>query len=421
MPERILLAYSGGLDTSYLVAWLTHERGALVTTLTVDCGGLDEREREALGARARSLGAVEHRLVDARAALFERVLRWLIAGNVRRGETYPLCVSAERGLQAETLARVARAGGFDAVAHGCTGAGNDQVRFESALAVVAGDVRVLAPIRDLAVEREEEARYLAALGHALDARTSRYSVNAGLWGLTIGGGELCDSHAPLPEHVWRWTAAPARALPRSLAVAFERGRPTALDGRALDPVTLIEELNAIGGAAGVGRGYHLGDTILGHKGRIAFEAPAAEVLLVAHRELEKLVLTEEQRFWKDQLGQVYGRKLHQGQLHEPLLRDVEALFASAQERVSGEVRLALGPGGALVEGVRSPFSLMAASGARYGERADPHHGPAQAAGAAALARVLAEPARLAARAAASSSAAESRASEAPAGVPVGAS
>lgn len=399
MKTRILLAYSGGLDTSYLVAWLTREKGYEVTALTVDCGGFTREERRTTGARARAFGAVEHRVVDARPALFDRVLRWLIAGNVRRGDTYPLCVAAERGLQAEILAKTARDEGFDAVAHGCTGAGNDQIRFESALAVVAGDVTVLAPIRDQAIERHEEVAWLAEHGLSVDGHAGRYSVNAGLWGLTIGGGELLDSCEPLPDDVWQWTAAPAEAVATTVTLEFENGVPVALDGRPAEPVALIEELNAVAGAAGVGRGYHLGDTILGHKGRVAYEAPAAEVLLTAHRELEKLVLTEEQRFWKDQMGEVYGRKLHQGQLHEPLMRDVEALFASTQERVTGEVRLTLGAGGVLVQGLTSPFSLMAASGARYGERPDPHHAAAAHGGNAALARTLAEPARLAARAA----------------------
>ena len=399
--KTVLLAYSGGLDTSYLVAWLTREQGYRVTALTVDCGGFSAAEREGLADRARAFGAVEHRWVDARDALYRSVLRWLIAGNVRRGGTYPLCVSAERGLQARVLAEAARDGDFDAVAHGSTGAGNDQVRFESALAVVAQGLDVLAPIRDLGIERHQEVDYLEGHGLQVDAGTERYSVNAGLWGTSIGGGELSDSLAPLPEQAWRSTRGVADAVPDSVVVSFRAGEPCALDGQALDPVPLIEALNERGAAAGVGRGYHLGDTILGHKGRIAFEAPAAEILLLAHRELEKLVLTEEQRFGKDQLGDLYGRKLHHGQLHEPFLRDIEALFASSQEPVTGDVQVALGPStGIVVEGLASPFSVLAASGATYGERVDPHHGTLVAQGALALARTLAEPSRLAARAAA---------------------
>lgn len=398
---RVLLAYSGGLDTSYLVAWLTREKGYDVTTLTVDCGGFDDAERAGLEHRAHAYGAVEHRIVDARAELFERVLRHLIAGNVRRGGTYPISVAAERGLQAETLARVARDDGFDAVAHGCTGAGNDQVRFEAALAVVAGGLTVLAPVRDLAPSREDEIAYLEeACLPPLGASRGAYSVNAGLWGLTIGGRETLTPDRPLPEEAWVWTRGPQDGADAVIRVRFARGVPIALDlgdgERALPPVELIEALNAFAGARKVGRGYHLGDTVLGIKGRVGYEAPAAEVLLNAHKELEKLVLVEDQRFWKDQLGEVYGRKLHQGLLHDPFLRDVEALFASSQSRVTGTARVRLTGGRALVEGVSSPFDMMAASDAAYGERPAADSRPE---GAAALARMLAEPARLAQRAA----------------------
>jgi len=401
----VLLAYSGGLDTSYLVAWLTHEKGYAVTTVTVDCGGFDADEHRRMEERARTYGAVAHQVVDARAELFERVLRHLIAGNVRRGGTYPISVAAERGLQAETLARVARAGDddgpFDAVAHGCTGAGNDQVRFEAALSVVAEGLEVLAPVRDLAPSREDEIAYLEAKGlPSIGAKRGAYSVNAGLWGLTIGGRETLTPDQPLPEEAWCWTKDAPRDADVVILVRFEGGVPVALDlgeggEQTLPPVALIETLNAFAGAKGVGRGYHLGDTVLGFKGRIGYEAPAAEVLLNAHRELEKLVLSEDQRFWKDQLGDVYGRKLHQGLLHDPFLRDVEALLASSQQRVTGVARVRLAGGRALVEGVSSPFDMMAASDAAYGERPATDSRPE---GAAALARMLAEPARLARRA-----------------------
>jgi argininosuccinate synthase len=394
----VLLAYSGGLDTSYLVAWLTREKGFQVTTLTVDCGGFDADEHAALAARARSYGAVAHHVVDARAELFERVLRHLIAGNVRRGGTYPISVAAERGLQAETLARVARKEGFDAVAHGCTGAGNDQVRFEAALSIVADGLNVLAPVRDLAPSRADEIAYLEAAGlPSIGTQRGAYSVNAGLWGLTIGGRETLTPDKPLPDDAWCWTKdGSGEAV---VHVRFDGGVPVALDlgdgEKALEPVVLIETLNAFAGEKGVGRGYHLGDTVLGIKGRVGYEAPAAEVILCAHKELEKLVLGEDQRFWKDQLGDVYGRKLHQGLLHDPFLRDVEAFLASSQARVTGRVRVRLQGGRALVEGVSSPYDMMAASDAAYGERPAADSRPE---GAAALARMLAEPARLARRA-----------------------
>jgi argininosuccinate synthase len=391
---RILLAYSGGLDTSFLVSWFA-EQGHEVHTCTVDCGGLDEAGRADLATRARALGARSHRLLDARERMVDEVIRWLVAGNVRRGGTYPLSVGAERGLQATLLVQLAAEERFDALAHGCTAAGNDQVRFDGAIAALGARIEVLAPIRDQPRERAEQIAWLQERGLPLPPAGGRYSVNAGLWGLTIGGGETLGSESALPEAAWRWTRD-ARAT-RSVEVEFTRGMPTALDGhRFRHAHELIETLNREAGACGVGRGYHLGDTVLGIKGRIGYEAPAAEVLLNAHRELEKLVLVEDQRFWKDQLGEVYGRKLHQGLLHDPFLRDVEAFLASSQGRVTGLVRVHLIGGRALVEGVSSPFSMMAASDAAYGERPAADASPE---GAARLARVLAEPARLARRAA----------------------
>jgi len=398
-PDSILLAYSGGLDTSYLVAWLTRERGFAVTTLTVDCGGLDEAEHDLLAERALACGAQDHRVVDARHMVFDRVVRWLIAGNVRRGATYPLCVSAERGMQAEILAKVAAADGFEAVAHGCTGAGNDQIRFEAALSIVASKgtdtLEVLAPIRDHAPSRAEEVAYLQAHGLGVPTQSGSYSINAGLWGLTVGGVETLDASGPLPECAWVWTKNADLSSTRRFAVGFERGIPTTLDGQTMDPVALIETLNRTAGSLGVGRGYHIGDTVLGIKGRIGFEAPAAEILLSAHRELEKLVLTEDQRVHKDLLAESYGRRLHQGLLHDPFLRDAEALFASTQRRVTGTVQVLCRGGHALVEGLSSPHDMLAASDARYGERPASDADPAAAVG---LARALATPARLHSRA-----------------------
>ncbi len=388
---HVLLAYSGGLDTSFLVAWLAREQGHEVTTLSIDCGGWTRSMRAELARRARSCGAREHLLVDARAELYLRVIRWLIAGNVRRGGVYPLSVGAERGLQAEILARMAGERGFGAVAHGCTAAGNDQVRFEAALAMLAPGLTVLAPVRELGLSRDEQRSYLKRHGLPLPPEGGRYSINAGLWGLTIGGRELQTSWEALPEEAWHWTRGTAPGSTGTFVIGFERGEPVRLDGESLAPLELIERLNRRAGALGAGRGYHLGDTVLGIKGRIAFEAPAAEVLIAAHRELEKLVLTEEQRTWKDTLGDVYGRRVHQGLFHDPFQRDIEAFLGSSQERVCGEARVRISGGAVLVEGVDSPFSLMAVSDARYGERAAAGTDPRAALG---LARILAEPARL---------------------------
>ncbi|MDP6519647.1 MAG: argininosuccinate synthase [Planctomycetota bacterium] len=407
---NILLAYSGGLDTSYLTAKLSAE-GHAVTAVTVDCGGFSHSEKKAVAARALALGAASHRFVSAKDTLFERVLTHLIAGNVRRGGTYPLCVAAERSIQAELLAQLAVSDGFDALAHGCTAAGNDQVRFEAALWTCAPELTVLAPVRDEAPSRADQRAYLEAGGHALPPAGGEYSINAGLWGLTIGGGVLLDTLEPLPEEAWLWTvpaapaspaapaapASPAPIGPTTISVSFKGGLPTAVDGVAMEPVELIEYLNALAGASGIGRGYHTGDTVLGIKGRIAFEAPAAEVLLTAHGELEKLVLTGDQRFWKDHLAELYGRRLHAGLFHDPLMRNLEALFTSTQERVSGTVMLQVHGAGLLVTGIDTPHSMLAASDARYGERPAAAADPRAAVG---LARTMAEPARLFAAAAA---------------------
>jgi argininosuccinate synthase len=367
----IVLAYSGGLDTSFLVPWITDSERRPVITVTVDTGGIDAEAARTLGERSRALGAIEHHQVDARADYFEQVLRFLIMGNVRRGQLYPLCVGAERVMQAQTLGRVARELGSDTVAHGCTAAGNDQVRFEVALRTLAPDLKVLAPVRDRAFKRQEELDYLRARGMPAPPTGARYSVNRGLWGVTIGGQETLTSVGSIPEEAWMLTRD-AFAKPRAAArhtVGFSAGRPVALDGEAAAPVAIIEALERLAGPYGIGRGIHLGDTIIGTKGRVAFEAPAAEVLLTAHRELEKLVLTARQQRIKELVAQPYGDLVHEGQLLDPVCRDIEALLLSSQQRVTGSVHFLLQTGALFIEGVESPFSLMAASKGVYGEAA----------------------------------------------------
>ena len=367
----IVLAYSGGLDTSFLVPWLAEHHRRPVITVTVDTGGIDAATAQALAARARALGAVAHHQIDARADYFEQVLRFLVMGNVRRGQLYPLCVGAERVMQAQTIARMARTLGSSTVAHGCTAAGNDQVRFEVALRTLAPDLEVLAPVRDEAFRREEELEYLRQRELPVPASGGRYSINRGLWGVTIGGRETLTSSGSLPEEAWLLTRdAFTRARPPEHHVlGFRQGRPVTLDGSAAPPVEIIEALEALAAPFGIGRGIHLGDTIIGTKGRVAFEAPAAEVLLAAHRELEKLTLTMRQQRIKEQLAQPYGDLVHEGQLLDPVCRDIEALLLSSQQRVTGEVKVLLRTGLVFIEGVESPYSLMAASRGVYGEAA----------------------------------------------------
>jgi argininosuccinate synthase len=359
------------LDTSFCVPWLTDTYQRPVITVTVDTGGIDAEAARALGERSRALGAIEHHLIDARAIYFEQVLRFLIMGNVRRGQLYPLCVGAERVLQAQTIAQIALKMGTKMVAHGCTAAGNDQVRFEVALRNLAPQLEIIAPVRDRAFKRSEQLQYLQDRGLPIPPYGAAYSVNRGLWGVTIGGKETLTSAASIPENAWVLSkdAFTQPRAPQRHSIGFERGVPSRLDGVTLAPVAIIEALEALAGPFGIGRGIHLGDTVIGTKGRVAFEAPAAEVLLNAHRELEKLVLTGKQARIKESVAQPYGDLVHEGQHLDPVCRDIEALLLSSQARVSGEVQVLLRPGSAFIEGVTSAYSLMAASKGVYGEAA----------------------------------------------------
>jgi len=367
--KPIVLAYSGGLDTSFLVPWVAENTGRPVITVTVDTGGIDSATSRTLADRSLALGAIEHHQVDARADYYEQVLRFLIMGNVKRGQLYPLCVGAERVMQAQTIARMARELGTNMIAHGCTAAGNDQVRFEVALRTLAPDLEVLAPVRDQAFKRQDELEYLQKRNLPVPPFGAAYSINRGLWGVTIGGKETLTSAGSIPDSAWVLTrdAFTDPRAPERHVISFERGRPVGLDGKSLSPVQVIETLESVAAPFGVGRGIHLGDTIIGTKGRVAFEAPAAETLLTAHRELEKLVLTGRQQRIKELVSQPYGDLVHEGQLLDPVCRDVEALLLSSQERVTGDVHVLFRPGTLFIEGVESPYSLMAASKGVYGE------------------------------------------------------
>lgn len=369
--KPIVLAYSGGLDTSFLVPWVAENYGRPVITVTVDTGGIDEQAKRTLAERAKALGAIEHHIVDARADYFEQVLRFLIMGNVRRGQLYPLCVGAERVMQAQTIARMARELGTNMIAHGCTAAGNDQVRFEVALRTLAPDLEVLAPVRDKAFKRQDELDYLQKRNLPVPPHGAAYSINRGLWGVTIGGTETLTSSGSIPDHAWVLSkdAFTNPKAPERHVISFEKGRPVKLDGKAMSAVDIIEALETLGAPFAIGRGIHLGDTIIGTKGRVAFEAPAAETLLTAHRELEKLVLTPRQQRIKELVAQPYGDLVHEGQLLDPVCRDIEALLISSQERVTGDVKVLFRPGSLFIEGAESPYSLMTASKGVYGEAA----------------------------------------------------
>jgi argininosuccinate synthase len=387
----LALAFSGGLDTSYCVPRLA-EAGWSVHTVYVNTGGASQDDREAIRRQAEKVGAVQHHEIDAQQEVYDRFVRFLIQGNVLRGEVYPLSVAAERTQQALSLVEAARKIGARAVAHGSTGAGNDQVRFDVALRVLAPDLQIVTPIRDEGIQREQAIAFLSARGLPVPSKAGSYSINRGLWGTTWGGGWTHDTWAGPPDELLE---APASAPAVEIVLGWEQGLPGALDGRPLTGPALIQELGDLAESYGIGRNIHVGETALGIKGRIGFEAGAALLLIGAHRELEKLVLTKWQAFWKDQLARFYGDRLHEGQYFDPSLRDIEALVTSSQSRVTGETRVRLAPGRFLVVGTRSPYSMMDRSVATYGEENRLWTGDE----ARAFARVAAVPSMLAARAA----------------------
>lgn len=364
-PSRPLaLAFSGGLDTSFCVPFLA-DQGWAVHTVFVNTGGTRPDERNAIAAQAKAVGAVAHHEIDARHAVFDRFVLPLIQGNVLRGDVYPLSVAAERTQQAISVIEIARQIGAAAVAHGSTGAGNDQIRFDVALRVLAPELEIVTPIRDRGIRREQAIAYLEERKLPVPVKAGAYSINRGLWGTTYGGGWTHDTWAgPPAEFLDPPSGAPA---PREIVLGWKQGTPVALDGAALDGPTLVEQLGDLCEAYGIGRDVHVGETALGIKGRVGFEAGAALLLIRAHRELEKLVLTKWQAFWKDQLGKFYGDRLHEGQYFDPSLRDIEALFTSSQQRVTGDTRVRLAPGRTQVTGARSPHSMMDRTVATYGE------------------------------------------------------
>jgi argininosuccinate synthase len=359
----------------------------------VDTGGSSPADLTGIRRQAERVGATRHHEVDARHDVYDRFVRFLIQGNVLRGEVYPLSVAAERTQQALSVVAVARQIGARAVAHGSTGAGNDQVRFDVALRVLAPDLEIITPIRDEAVTRDQAIAFLTGQGLPVPAKASAYSINRGLWGTTWGGGWTHDTWAGPPEELLR-SPVPVPA-PREIVIRWEQGLAVAVDDAALDGPALIQQLGEVADSYAIGRNIHVGETALGIKGRIGFEAGAALLLIGSHRELEKLVLTKWQAFWKDQLARFYGDRLHEGQYFDPALRDIEALITSSQARVTGETRVRLAPGHFHVVGTRSPHSMMDSSVATYGEENRLWTGDE----ARAFARVAAVPSFLAARAA----------------------
>lgn len=366
MSNKILLAFSGGLDTSFCVRYLQKEKGFEVHTATVQTGGFSTDELTAIEAQAYKLGAVSHTTLDCTHDYYQRVIRFLVFGNVLRHQTYPLSVSAERMSQALALAEHAQKQGFAALAHGSTGAGNDQVRFDLVFQALLPEVEIHTPIRELRLSRAEEVAYLAADGIQFDAQKAAYSINQGLWGTSVGGVETLNSLGSLPESAW---PTPVTATePVTVVLSFKQGELVGLNEETFaHPVDAIRALQALAAPYGIGRDIHVGDTIIGIKGRVGFEAAAPLLIIKAHLALEKHVLSKWQLQWKEQVGSFYGNFVHEGLYLDPVMRDLEALLLSSQQRVTGKVHLRLHPYRFETLGIESDFDLMSAEFGSYGE------------------------------------------------------
>ncbi|MBM3441290.1 MAG: argininosuccinate synthase [Bacteroidetes bacterium] len=366
MARKIVLGFSGGLDTSYCVKYLTEERGFEVHSIIVDTGGFTAQELDAIAAHAHRLGVASHTSVNAVKDYYEKIIRYLVFGNVLKNNTYPLSVSAERLVQALYIADHVEKIGADAVAHGSTGAGNDQVRFDMVFHIRIPGVEILTPIRDLRLSREEEITYLKSKGVDMNAEKTQYSINKGLWGTSVGGKETLSSKGILPEEAWPTQVS--RTGQEEIVLQFENGELLGINGQQFShPTEAIGHLQAIAGPYGIGRDIHVGDTIIGIKGRVGFEAAAPMVILKAHHALEKHVLTKWQLQWKDSLAQFYGNWLHEGQILDPVMRDIEAFLRHTQRFVTGKVYVTLLPYRFQVTGIESDHDLMSSRFGKYGE------------------------------------------------------
>ena len=364
--KKVVLAYSGGLDTSYCIHFLSHQQNCEIHALTVNTGGFSQQDLHEMEKRAYDLGAKSFQVVDAVATYYDQCLKYLLFGNVLRNNTYPLSVSAERAFQAMEVANYAKSIQADAIAHGSTGAGNDQVRFDMAFLILAPEMEIISPIRDMKLSREVEVDYLKKNGFDWNWEKAKYSINQGLWGTSVGGAETLTSHLSLPEEAW---PSPLKSEdPVHVSIVFENGQPKALDHQAFDhPTDLIQALQKLAAPYAIGRDIHVGDTIIGIKGRVGFEAAAPMILIKAHHLLEKHVLTKWQQYWKEQLGNWYGMLLHEGQFLDPVMRNIEAFLEDTQQCVNGEVKVKLLPYRFELIGIESEFDLMQAKFGSYGE------------------------------------------------------
>jgi argininosuccinate synthase len=363
---KIVLGFSGGLDTSYCVKYLSEEKGYEVHSIIVNTGGFTEEDLKQIEAHAYKLGVKSHKAVNAVKSYYESIIRFLVYGNVLKNNTYPLSVSAERLSQALHIADHVQELGATAVAHGSTGAGNDQVRFDMIFNIMIPGVEIITPIRDLRLSREQEIEYLKMKGVEMNFEKNAYSINKGLWGTSVGGRETLSSKGMLPESAWPTQVTKHDS--EEISLYFEKGELKEInDKRFHHPVEAIQYLQTIAGPYGIGRDVHVGDTIIGIKGRVGFEAAAPMVILKAHHALEKHVLTKWQLTWKDQLAQFYGNWLHEGQILDPVMRDIEAFLETTQRNVTGRVFVQLHPYRFQVIGIESKYDLMSSKFGKYGE------------------------------------------------------
>jgi argininosuccinate synthase len=364
--KKIVLGFSGGLDTTYCVKYLTEEKGYEVHSIIVNTGGFSDDELKTIEAHAYKLGVKTHTTVNAVKGYYDRIIKYLIYGNCLKNNTYPLSVSAERLSQALHIAEHVKKLDAKAVAHGSTGAGNDQVRFDMIFHIMIPGVEIITPIRDLKLSREEEIAYLKSKGVEMNFEKAMYSINKGLWGTSVGGKETLNSKGMLPEEAWPTQVSKTGS--QEVRLTFTKGELTAVDGKDFShPSEAIQYLQTIAGAYGVGRDIHVGDTIIGIKGRVGFEAAAPMVILKSHHALEKHVLTKWQLQWKDTLAQFYGNWMHEGQILDPVMRDIEAFLENSQQNVTGNVFVQLMPYRFQVIGIESKYDLMSSKFGKYGE------------------------------------------------------
>lgn len=366
MKKKVVLAFSGGLDTSYCAIYLTKDLGYEVHTLTVNTGGFSTSELAEIEKRALGLGVASHKAVEETQNYYGKVIKYLVYGNVLKNGTYPLSVSAERMSQALAVAQYAIAIKADAVAHGSTGAGNDQVRFDMVFQILAPRLEIITPIRDKRLSREAEIDYLKSKGVIYNFEKAKYSINKGLWGTSVGGKETLNSMGMLPEESWPTPVTKKES--ETVTLGFEKGELLSVNGKRFGhPVEAIQHLQSVASPFGIGRDIHVGDTIIGIKGRVGFEAAAPILIIKSHHALEKHVLTKWQLSWKDQLAQFYGNWLHEGQYLDPVMRDIESFLTSTQQHVTGEVSISLFPYRFQINGIQSAYDLMSAKFGKYGE------------------------------------------------------